>query len=600
MATDINKTLNVPAIQDAKAKLALLNKILKKIPGISPQRFNNFLNDVKVIRNSLDAQKGNSLHKTLNKGFKNVTDAITLLTNTLTDKLTESITTAAAQDTQLTEALGAGETASGAFAGSGSNATTTATEETLLVAVTGTTEAIKEGFAQNAEVIKQSGEETVKAQAEQTNVLIANEEKRKQADARNNLLGDQSKKKQVGKDTKKLPKLEMPKFPLNGKQFMSGLGKILKGILNPIALIAGVFMQLLPYILIGIAFFKGFWNGLVKPIKDKIKEVVETIIFYVGLAFLLFKGPAILIGTLAFLWYNLKVVALVAKWGLEISFHGIKMLFLGEEHTMKLSETMFERACVLIEHLANKALIALKMILAVAEYILIAAAVIIIIAAIVLLIAGIILLFVLFGDKIIEAVGKIIEIFSMVGGMIYDAIIGFFKMLVDIVVTVIVGLFGGLIEAVVKGLKWIFGGANDENEKTKSEQETTVKDGITKDIFAETMQPLMVTLESIRACIASIAQIEMSKLLNPLGTMFGTIATSVMNLYNGNSNIIKTINNDSMSNAVNAAYVGRMENKPEDLNKTLRDNVQKIATILNSWDIANKSPIKPPQENKVE
>ena len=215
-----------------------------------------------------------------------------------------------------------------------------------------------------------------------------------------------------------------PKFPINGKQFMSGLGKILKGILNPVALIAGVFMHLLPYILIGIAFFKGFWTTLAKPIKDKIKEVAKTIIFYAGLAFLLFKGPALLIKTLQFLWYNLKVGALIAKWGLEISFNSIRMLFLGQEHSMKLSETMFERVCTLIEHLANKALIAFKAVLAVAEYFLIAAAVIVIVAAIVLLVGGIILLFVLFGDKIVEATKKIIEIFAMVGGMIYDAIIG--------------------------------------------------------------------------------------------------------------------------------------------------------------------------------
>ena len=48
-----------------------------------------------------------------------VTDAISLLTNTINEKLVTSVTSAASQDTQLTEALGSGQTATDAFVGQG-------------------------------------------------------------------------------------------------------------------------------------------------------------------------------------------------------------------------------------------------------------------------------------------------------------------------------------------------------------------------------------------------------------------------------------------------------------------------------------------------
>lgn len=590
---DINKTLTVPGILDEKAKLKALHDILHKMPSISVQKLTNFFNDISAIRNKIDPQKAGSVQQTLNKGFKSVTDAISLLTNTINEKLVASVTSAASQDTQLTEALGSGQTATDAFVGQGTSTVATASDESLLVqAISGTTEAIKEGFAESVETAKQTSADQVKAQTVQTQAFIANNEERKRAEARNNLLGDQSKKAQVGNEKPGVTKIEAPKFPINGKQFMAGLGKILKGILNPVALIAGVFMHLLPYILIGIAFFKGFWTTLAKPIKDKITEVAKTIIFYAGLAFLLFKGPALLIKTLQFLWYNLKVGALIAKWGLEVSFNSIRMLFLGQEHSMKLSETMFERVCTLIEHLANKALIAFKAVLAVAEYFLIAAAVVVIVAAIVLLVGGIILLFVLFGDKIVEGIKKIIEVFSMIGGMIYDFVIGYAKLIVDVFITLITGLYGGLIKAIVNGIKWLFGGSSEETKPNESTV-TEVKDGVTQDAFTKAIKPITESLDNINKCIANIADIEAARIWNQAGTGFGALATSVMNLFNNSPSIIKTVNNDTMSNDVKSSYVAKLEKENDTISKDLKDNVKKIADILNSWKQEGKNPFLP-------
>lgn len=509
-----------------------------------------------------------------------IADSIKELTGIMKDFVEKATTTAAPQDEQLTAALSPKESTE-AFVGEGSSAIATSGNEPILVAIGGIESTLAEGLAANTEAIKQASKEEQKLQVANTKALIANETKRQQAEDRNRLLNPNKNKEQLGNGLQKMPKLEMPKFPVNGKQFMSGLGKILKGILNPVALIAGIFMHLLPYIILGIAFFKGFWNKLAPEFKKKIIEVTKKIVFYAGLAFLLFKGPALLIKTLQLAWYVIKVAFAVAKWGLEVAFHALRMLFTTTEHGSKMAFLMFDRLCTVIEHVAEMGSIILEMTLNIAAFVLKVAAIVFIVAAIVLLIGGIILLFVLFGDKIAEAVKKIIEVFAMVGGMIYDAIVGFFKMLADIVVTVIVGLYGGLIEAIVKGFKWLFGGSDEEEKKSKTEQETTIKDGVTKDVFKETLKPVTSALTDISACLATLASAEMLRALNPIGNMFSSIATSAMSLFSGN-NTLNTTNADNTNTAINTNYVNNQQS--DDLNKTLRENVDAIAKLLKKWD----------------
>lgn len=503
------------------------------------------------------------------------------LTGIMKDFIEKATTAAAPQDAQLTTALTPPTESAEAFVGEGGSAVAVSGNEPILVAIGGIENTLAEGLAANTEAIKQASKEEQKLQVANTKALIANETKRQQAEDRNRLLNPNKNKNQLGGGLQKMPKLEMPKFPVNGKQFMSGLGKILKGILNPVALIAGIFMHLLPYIILAVAFFKGFWSKLTPKLKDKVKEIATKIVFYAGLAFLLFKGPALLIKTLQLAWYVIKIGFAVAKWGLEIAFHVLRLLFMGTEHTTKMGFLMFSRLCELIEHIAELASIALEMVLNIAAFVLKVAAIVFIVAAIVLLIGGIILLFVLFGDKIVEAVKKIIEIFAMVGGMIYDAIIGIVNLFCDVIVTLITGILGGLIEAVVKGFRWLFGGGGDEENKSKNEQETTVKDGVTKDLFAATLKPVVYALDGIYDCLATIATAEFLNSLNPMQSMFGSIASSVMTLFNGNSNIIKTENADNTQSSINNKYVSSQ--KPTDDNKDLKTDVHDIIKLLTKW-----------------
>ena len=512
--------------------------------------------------------------------LSNIDNSINQLVGIMKDFVEKATTTAAPQDAQLSAALTPPTESAGAFVGEGGSAVAVSGNEPILVAIGGVNSTLAEGLAANTEAIKQASKEEQQLQADNTKALIANETKRQQAEDRNRLLNHNKNKEQLG-GVQKMPKLEMPKFPVNGKQFMSGLGKILKGILNPVALIAGIFMHLLPYIILGIAFFKGFWNKLSPELKKKMIEVRDNIIFYAGLAFLLFKGPALLIKTLQLAWYAIKVAFALAKWGLEVAFHVLRMLLTTTEHSAEMAFKIFERVCTMIEHVAELLSTSLEMALNVAAFVLKVAAIVFIVAAIVLLVGGVILIFVLLGDKIVEATKKLVEVFAMLGGMVYDAVMGIIDLFFDVMVELVIGFWGRLITAVVNGFKSLFGIGGDDENKPKTEQETSVKDGVTKDVFEAALKPIKDVLGNISLCLATIQQAELLKSLNPVGNIFGAVASSVMTLFNGNSNIIKTENADNTQSNISAQYVSQTQG--DDPNESIETTLKSINETLSKW-----------------
>lgn len=513
--------------------------------------------------------------------LSNIDNSINQLVGIMKDFVENATTTAAPQDAQLSAALTSPTESAGAFVGEGGSAVAVSGNEPILVAIGGIDTTLAEGLAANTEAIKQASKEEQRLQVDNTKALIANETKRQQAEDRNRLLNQDKNKEQLGNGPQKMPKLEMPKFPVNGKQFMSGLGKILKGILNPVALIAGIFMHLLPYIILGIAFFKGFWNKLSPELKKKMIEVRDKIIFYAGLAFLLFKGSALLIKTLQLAWYVIKVAFAIAKWGLEVAFHGLRMLLTTTEHGFRMTTTMFDRMCTMIEHIADMALNKLKFIFEGIKLAVSIAGWLIIIAAVLLLVGGIILIFVLLGDKIVDAVKQIVEVFAMLGGMVYDAVMGIIDLFFDVMVELVIGFWGRLITAVVNGFRSLFGTGGDDENKPKTEQEISVKDGVTKDVFEAALKPIKDVLGNISKCLATIQQAELLKSLNPVGNIFGAVASSVMTLFNGNSNIIKTENADNTQSNISAQYVSQTQK--DDPNKSIETTLKSINETLSKW-----------------
>lgn len=572
---ELNKALTQKNIKDEDEKL----KLLRSLKGNGYGSLTSIDYILSACQHGIGSTNVNLDNISLT--LVNINTSINQLVGIMRDFVEKAATAAAPQDAQLSAALTPPTELAGAFVGEGGSAVAVSGNEPILVAIGGIDSTLAEGLAANTEAIKQASKEEQRLQVDNTKALIANETKRQQAEDRNRLLNQDKNKEQLGNGPQKMPKLEMPKFPVNGKQFMSGLGKILKGILNPVALIAGIFMHLLPYIILGIAFFKGFWNKLSPELKKKMIEVRDNIIFYAGLAFLLFKGPALLIKTLQLAWYAIKVAFAIAKWGLEVAFHALRMLFTTSEHGFRMSTTMFDRMCTMIEHIADMALNKLKFIFEGIKLAVSIAGWLVIIAAVLLLVGGIILIFVLLGDKIVEAVEKIVKVFAMLGGMVYDAVMGIIDLFFDVMVELVIGFWGRLITAVVNGFKSLFGIGGDDENKPKTEQETSVKDGVTKDVFEAALKPIKDVLGNISKCLATIQQAELLKSLNPVGNIFGAVASSVMTLFNGNSNIIKTENADNTQSNISAQYVSQTQE--DDPNKSIETTLKSINETLSKW-----------------
>lgn len=572
----MDKLDRIGEIKDEAEKIKILNKIWGE-GNSSLFTIESTLRD--LIMETM--HNGSRISSAIESQAWQINLSIKELTGIMKDFVEKAATAAAPQDAQLSAALTSPTESAGAFVGEGGSAVAVSGNEPILVAIGGIDSTLAEGLAANTEAIKQASKEEQRLQVDNTKALIANETKRQQAEDRNRLLNQDKNKEQLGNRLQKMPKLEMPKFPVNGKQFMSGLGKILKGILNPVALIAGIFMHLLPYIILGIAFFKGFWNKLSPELKKKMIEVRDNIIFYAGLAFLLFKGPALLIKTLQLAWYAIKVAFAIAKWGLEVAFHALRMLFTTTEHGAEMAFKIFERACTMIEHIFKMFSTKIELLLNVAAFALKAAAIIFIVAAVLLLVGGVILIFVLLGDKIVEATKKLVEVFAMLGGMVYDAVMGIIDLFFDVMVELVIGFWSRLITAVVNGFKSLFGIGGDDESKPKTEQETTVKDGVTKDVFETTLKPIKDVLGNISKCLATIQQAELLKSLNPVGNIFGAVASSVMTLFNGNSNIIKTENADNTQSNISAQYVSQTQG--DDPNESIETTLKSINETLSKW-----------------
>ena len=571
----MDKLDRIGEIKDEAEKIKILNKIWGE-GNSSLFTIESTLRD--LIMETM--HNGSRISSVIESQAWQISLSIKELTGIMKDFVEKAMTAAAPQDEQLSAALTSPTESAGAFVGEGGSAVAVSGNEPILVAIGGIDSTLAEGLAANTEAIKQASKEEQRLQADNTKALIANETKRQQAEDRNRLLNQDKNKEQLGNGPQKMPKLEMPKFPVNGKQFMSGLGKILKGILNPVALIAGIFMHLLPYIILGIAFFKGFWNKLSPELKKKMTEVTKKIVFYAGMAFLLFKGPALLIKTLQLAWYVIKVTFAIAKWGLEVAFHALRMLFTTTEHSAEMAFKIFERVCTMIEHVAELLSTSLEMALNVAAFVLKVAAIVFIVAAIVLLVGGVILIFVLLGDKIVEATKQLVEVFAMLGGMVYDAVMGIIDLFFDVMVELVIGFWGRLITAVVNGFKSLFGIGGEES-KPKTEQETAVKDGVTKDVFETALKPITNVLDNISKCLATIQQAELLKSLNPVGNIFGAVASSVMTLFNGNSNIIKTENADNTQSNISAQYVSQTQG--DNPNESIETTLKSINETLSRW-----------------
>lgn len=555
MAAQKNLAVEINKIRDEKYK----NDLIKKI--------RTYTSDIKSAVTGAFTSKGkNSVQGIMVKSTDRIVNAIGLLTGELKRILTNPVATPI--DTQLIDALKP-ESSSGAVTAE-SNTTAQAADPALLDSLTAIQTTIEKG---DKEIVA-----TEKAQIANQNAI----EKAKKLDIQ---LGNGPKQTLDKKENK--AKTERPKFPIDFKQFMGGLGKILSGILNPVALIVGFISHLLPYVILAVAFFKGFWSKLEQPLKDKIKEVAWKIAKIAVVAFAVFKGPALLIRTLTIAYHAARMVYLAAKWVKDMIVWAFDLQAKTTEHSLKIGSIILEKGMAVIEHGIELALKAFKFILAVLEFSVVAMAVIVIVGMIVLLIAGIFVLFGVFGDEIVAMIGKIVDVFKEIGSIVLDVIGALVNTVIDFVGTLIEKLFMGLFGS----------GSNTEKKEETTDDinrqpdKVDIIDGVTLDEFDKAINKIILPLNMLSFSVASIAEMEMLRSLNPMGMSMGALTTAVGTIYNVMEN------NPTIKNADNTdSNINYQEINEEESPLTL-DDVKKFMVAINklvttSENIYNKIPSK--------
>ena len=413
--------------------------------------------------------------------------------------------------------------------------------------------------------------------------FIKTEQKSKQAKNTESLI---NKKPVPTENKEKKEKVVKPKFPFNFKQFMGGLGTILKGILNPVSLIIAFITKSLPYILIAIAFLRGFWKGIGEELREKFSKIGKKIALGVGIVFALFKGGPILIRVLALAYHALRISFLTIEHAGKMLLLKIKMGHETETFAAEKGVSIFKRGLELAKFVMEKIFMVFKYMLEIAKFVLAAGIAIVIIGLVVLLIVGIIIALAKFGSLFVDAIGKVVDIFVGIGKFVLDIFTAIPKMIIDGVLSLFSGLFN-----------WIFGGESSEGETTTAEQMNT-KSEVSfsqelKNEFSTMLKEITAPLESINKAVKFIAvQSAMQSrtgfgMISPVNIRtIAAITSAVSEVWNNNE--ATAMASDKLAKDPEAINTSINDNKVdiEDMKKDISDMKQSMSDLyqlMQSW-----------------
>lgn len=217
------------------------------------------------------------------------------------------------------------------------------------------------------------------------------------------------------------------------KMFMGGLGKILKTLFNPIALVTAFIMEILPWVLIFGALFVGMWSKLSAKVKAKLVAIglaIVSVIAFIKLGSsnimnFIFKGASLLFKT--------KSVFNATEHSTGMLTYIKKMIMDVISFVKDMAIKAFQWLASIIQHALEIAKVAFQIALSISVYILIAVAVV----AIVLIFACLLLIMVkLIGWIVKEIIGTIKEVFQA----IIDIFGPYVKTLMEIIVMIAIGV----------------------------------------------------------------------------------------------------------------------------------------------------------------
>lgn len=400
------------------------------------------------------------------------------------------------------------------------------------------------------------------------------------------------------------------------KAILGGIGKLLKALLNPIALVAAFISRFLPYILIFGAMLYGAWQGMGEELQAKFTKLIKWI-----------SGIA---ATIFIAW---KIVPTIIH-GMAIVYHLLRIKYLREEHTAKMTGTQTEMVRNTIEHEAKMTAVLRSIALDIAVFVkrilgavldivyrvvefvrrIIAAVldmvlrgiefafkmtsigleVIMIVALVAMLIVGIGIIFSFCTKGIGETIGKLAEIGTKSLDEILHMFLDFAKMAVE-------GI-GALCMKVVKLFLKGWHSEDDEKEKEKPELQTPPGDKpLTNNEFSakiaeittplsaisEVLDKMKPTLDSIKTAVENISTMGKNNIVQlMLGGMVNKINNEMS--YEANDSSETTLSRTEVSMANTEVSVGKIESYL----KNIKENVIIIAG--NQTSLRNGNILKAP------
>lgn len=411
--------------------------------------------------------------------------------------------------------------------------------------------------------------------------FIKTEQKSKQSEKAKTLIKKPTenlvKKEKSDKKTKS-------KSLFNFKQFMSGLGGILRDIFNPVAMIIAFIQKSLPYILIAIAIFQGFWEGIGEELREKFTEIGKKIAIDAGIIFLAFKAGPILIRALALIFHGLRILYLNIEHAMKMALMKKELVHETITFTEERSLNVFKRMKEMITFILEKIFIAFKYVLEFAKFLLAAGIAIVIVGLVVLLIVGIIAALVLFATLFIAAIASIVLIFAALGAMI----LAIFLAIPTLIIVAVLSLFAGIF-------KWIFGGKSPDQAQNGGEVSSESKaTEITfsqelKQAFNDAISLITTPLNNIKNAVNSIASnIESQSLVNggEMSPAIRTVATTIVEtlIEKQNAAFVTAIDrlapvSNSYNTISDASGFDSMKKDVSDMKKSMDDLYQ----LMNKW-----------------
>ena len=417
----------------------------------------------------------------------------------------------------------------------------------------------------------------------QTNTILTkqlqNAEKTHKEEKTAALLGKKTEEKKAITNKEKLAP---PKLPFSAKEFMGGLGKILRGILNPVALIAAFVQKMLPFFILAAFFLRGFWQGIGQELRDKISEFGSKVGKGALLIFGMFKGVTLFIKGLQIAYYTASILYLSAKWVMDMVVWTLNIENAIKEGKLTRSLFLFKRVLALVTFVLDKLRILFETALAVMKFAIYVAAIGLVVAGFLLLVVGIFWAF----KKVIGYIGEIFDTIGNIFVKVAGGIVNIFKTIPDAIVSAAVSLLKGFVK--VRDLLRGKQEGTVSQEPAKQETNTVEFSKNMERMFNESIKKITEPLNAILTNIRLI-NLRMNMGLGSFGVL--RALPNIVNTMSTNNNVTSTgptvQNNDNVHSQIDTSNYTKVSSTPVEYTsilKAMHETLKSINEKLNVKD----------------